>query len=356
MSTRRRRAVRIAKPVLGAAAAVALLAGTLSSDSVAAGFRAPTADEDRVACAIDPVLVEITTTLSPPARGRVWGSGVVINADGDILTNNHVVAGAASISVRISQRDYRATVAATDLRDDLALVRAAGAADLPVVTWGDSAALGVGQAVYAVGNGKGDCATPRATRGTIGALSRRTVIADELNGDSLRLSGLILSRVAVEPGYSGGALVNDRSEVVGILVAGHGEQPCDCYDRAFAIPSNKARAIATEMQAGRGSAAVHIGGTASLGVAAASSVSASVATYLTGALITYLVPGSAAERLGLHLGEQIVSIGGRGVHSALELAEVLQTYRPGERVELAWIDGDGQSRSASAVLGSGPPQ
>ncbi len=347
-----------AKLAATALALAALTGGTLVGDSRQVAGASLTADEILVACATNPVVVDITTRLAYPPFGHLTATGVVIDAAGDVLTNNHVVANSASIRLRNPSdgRAYDGTVVATDLADDLALVRMAGATNLSGVQIGDSTHLAAGQTVYAVGNGEGSCGLPRVTRGTITALGRSTSISNEVNGDSLVLTGLILSKVDVEPGYSGGALVNDRGELIGILTAGHVAVSCNCFSSAFAIPIDKALPIVAQMRAGVASAAVHVGAAASLGVAAAASLAAAVAPYLTGALITYLVPGSPADRLGLELGNQIVRIDDCRVHSALDLVRELQNHRPGDTVRIRWTDGYWHEHAATTVLAAGPPQ
>jgi S1-C subfamily serine protease len=356
VTTRRVSGAGAAK-VVAATVAVAVLAGaTMTGDTRRVTGRIQSVDEARVACATDGIIVDITTRLGYPPWGRVHGTGVIVDARGYVLTNNHVVAGAAQIGLRTSGgADYAGAVVATDLHDDLALVRVIGAADLVAARLGDSSALTVGQTAYAVGDGHGDCTGPQVTKGTITDLDRSASVTDSVNSHPLRLSGLITTEVTVEPGYSGGALVNDRGEVIGILAAGHVAQSCDCFSSAFAIPINRAAAIAAQMAAGISSFAVHVGPTASIGVTATGST-APLASFVKGALVTYVAPESPADRLGIDVGDQIVGMDQVWVRSAQDLVSMLQVRRPGETVELRWTDELWRLHSGMAVLASGLPQ
>lgn len=348
--------MRAAKVVAASAAVALLAAGTLAGDTRRVTGPLQSADAARVACATAAVVVDITTELGYPPWGHVRGTGVIFDARGVVLTNNHVVAGARSIRLRTSAGgDYAGKVVATDIVDDLALVRVAGADGFQAARLGDSSSLTVGQTAYAVGDGHGDCGTPQVTQGTITGLDRSTFVSYELTGDRRELTGLIKTEIDVEPGYSGGALVDDGGEVVGILTAGHAAVSCQCYRSVFAIPINRAARIAAQMAAGIPSTAVHIGPTASLGVTTTGSADVPLAAFVRGALITYVAPGSPADRLGLEAGQQIVGFSDEPVRCALDLASMLQERRPGVRVQLRWTDGRWRMHAATAVLTTGLP-
>ncbi len=164
------------------------------------------------------------------------GSGVVVTASGLILTNNHVVEGARTLTVTTADgQKLTATVVSTDPDHDIAVIRATGGTLVPA-TLGDSSKLEVGQTVLAIGSPLGEF-TETVTRGIVSALDRSITVGDRQTGRSEDLSGLIQTDAAINPGNSGGALINDRGEVIGMntAVAGSAE------GIGFAIPINAAR-------------------------------------------------------------------------------------------------------------------
>ena len=182
--------------------------------------------------------------------------------------------------------------------------------------------------------------------------------SDELGGTSEALTGLIEVNADVEPGDSGGSLVNSAGQVVGIDTAASGSNGEDPFavdssvssNEGFAIPINSALALARQMVAGTASATVHIGGTAFLGVELASSSVDGV----SGAEIAGVIDGGTAAQAGLAEGDVITSLGGHAVDSAATLSSLMAGYHPGVKVSLGWTDASGQSHTATVVLGSGP--
>jgi S1-C subfamily serine protease len=205
---------------------------------------------DVIAAAKESVVTITSQTLardyfSPfavPASGV--GSGIVLTANGLILTNNHVVSGAQSLVVTLAGGDeYSAEVILTDSSHDMAIIRA-DAGGLTPATLGDSDALQVGQTVLAIGSPLGEF-TETVTRGIVSALDRDIDVASEQARRPLSLSGLIQTDAAINPGNSGGPLINASGEVIGIntAVAGSAE------GIGFAIPINAAlRLIASSQQ------------------------------------------------------------------------------------------------------------
>ena len=164
------------------------------------------------------------------------GSGVVVTADGLILTNNHVVEGADQLTVTTADgQELSATVARTDPTHDIAVIRATGGTLTPA-TLGDSSKLKVGETVLAIGSPLGEF-SETVTRGIVSALDRSITVGNEQTGRAEDLSGLIQTDAAINPGNSGGALINERGEVIGMntAVAGSAE------GIGFAIPINAAR-------------------------------------------------------------------------------------------------------------------
>jgi S1-C subfamily serine protease len=217
---------------------------------LATNSNAPQDLTDVVARATQSVVTITTEGVSPgrfspfgiPSSGV--GSGVVVSADGLILTNNHVVDGADQLTVTTADgQELPATVVTTDPTHDMAVIRASGGTLVPA-TLGDSSQVEVGQTVLAIGSPLGEF-TETVTRGIVSALNRSITVANERTGRGERLSSLIQTDAAINPGNSGGALINERGEVIGIntAVAGSAE------GIGFAIPINEAKQMIDEAAA-----------------------------------------------------------------------------------------------------------
>ena len=169
------------------------------------------------------------------------GSGVVVTADGLILTNSHVVEGADELTVTTADgQELSATVVETDPTHDIAVIRATGGTLTPA-SLGDSSKIKVGQTALAIGSPLGEF-TETVTRGIVSALDRSITVGNEQTGRAEDLSGLIQTDAAINPGNSGGALINELGEVIGMntAVAGRAE------GIGFAIPINSARQMIDE--------------------------------------------------------------------------------------------------------------
>jgi S1-C subfamily serine protease len=172
--------------------------------------------------------------FSVPSTGV--GSGVVVSANGLILTNNHVIENANQLTVTTADgQELSATVVAADPTHDIAVIRVKGGTLVPA-TLGDSTTIKVGETVLAIGSPLGEF-TETVTRGIVSALDRSITVGDELTGRGENLSDLIQTDAAINPGNSGGALINERGEVIGMntAVAGSAE------GIGFAIPINAAK-------------------------------------------------------------------------------------------------------------------
>jgi S1-C subfamily serine protease len=325
---------------------LALLAALLAA-AVAAGVARA---EARSAPAGTGVVV-VETELGYGGGGAA-GTGMVLTSSGDILTNNHVIRGAATVTivVPVTRRSYRAQVVGYDVEDDVAVLRATGASSLATVTIGDSSAVAVGQRVTAVGNA-GGTGTLRTTTGTITGVGRAIIVRDE-SGAGARLTGLVETNAGLEPGDSGGPLLDAAGRVVGMDTAasvGFGLQRVSGRD-GYAVPINRAIGIARLIEAGKASAAVHVGATAYLGVAVEGGSSA------RGAVVTGVVPGGAAAKAGLVAGDTITALGGRSVSSPTALGALVRARKPGATLSVTYLDPAGAAHSTHVTLGSGPPQ
>lgn len=273
------------------------------------------------------------------------GSGVIIRADGYILTNNHVVSQADRIVVHIGNEDVVAKIVGTDASTDLAVIKVDRAGLVPAEL-GSSASLKVGETVVAIGSPFGLDKT--VTTGIVSALHRSNLSQD--SGTITQYTNLIQTDASINPGNSGGALADLDGRVIGIntlIQTGGAQQSAGI---GFAIPIDFARSIADQLiSTGK---AVH----PYLGVSMAT-VDSSVATQMglpastTGVLIQDVVSGSPAETSGLKSGDILVSMAGEPVASVEDAFAAIRSRKVGERVELVVLRGTSRT-TLSATLGS----
>ncbi|WP_369137228.1 S1C family serine protease [Modestobacter versicolor] len=285
-------------------------------------------------------VVDVTTVLGY-AGGEAAGTGMVLSADGEVLTNNHVVEGATSITVTVlsTGQSYRATVVGTDPTDDVAVLQLADAGGLDTVQV-DQEGAAVGDAVTAVGNA-GDEAGTAAAPGTVTALDQSITATDESGSDAEQLTGLIGIAADVEAGDSGGPLYDAEGEVVGMDTAA-----ASTGGRAYAIPIATALSIADRITSGVDDGTVHQGYPAFLGI--------SLLAGTGGATVAGVVDGGPAATAGLTAGDVVTSVGGTTVTAAEDVGTALGAYEPGDRVAVGWTDGTGQAHTATVTLAAGP--
>jgi S1-C subfamily serine protease len=343
--------------VVGLAGAAALAAfWGLSAAGVTSGSKVLTTSQ--IATQTDPGLVDINTTLGYQ-QARAAGTGMVLTSSGEVLTNNHVINGATSITARDigNGRTYQAKVVGYDHSHDIAVLQLQGASGLQTVTLGDSGSASSGQKVVALGNALGKGGTPAVATGHIASLGASITASDEGAGTSEQLTGLIHHNAGIQPGDSGGPLVNTAGQVIGInTAASQGTQFQGQQTQAFAIPISQAKSIAGQIEAGTSSTTVHIGPTGLLGVQIMSAGSAAANGIQTGAgaNVAGVVAGTPAAGAGLTQGDVIVSVDGRNVSSPEQLQSALGQHHPGDSVTIGWQDQTGQTQSASVVLANGP--
>jgi S1-C subfamily serine protease len=306
---------------------------------------------------VDRGVVDVNTSLGYQNVAAA-GTGMVLTSSGEVLTNNHVIRGSTTVEVSVPATGHRysATVIGYDVAADVAVLQLKNASGLQTVTPGDSDKLVRGQSVTAVGNAGGAGGAPMVTKGTITALGR-TITASDDTGTSEQLHNVIETDAALQPGDSGGPLVNSSGRIVGMDTAassGFSFQPGS--KGGYAIPINRAVAIAKLIVAGRSSTNVHIGATAFLGVDVQAPGFYQDGSFTAGALVVGVVPSSPAERAGLEAGDVIVSLGGHRIASPIALTAIVLRNSPGKKVKLAWVDRSGKLGSATVTLASGPPQ
>lgn len=334
-------------------------------------------DVNGIAQKADSGLVDINTTLGFQQE-QAAGTGIVVSPNGEVLTNNHVIDGATSISVTDvgNQKTYTASVVGYDRSADVAVLQLHGASGLQTANLGNSANISVGENVVGLGNAGGTGGTPSAAGGTVTALNQSITAQDAGDGSSEQLNGLIETNANIQPGDSGGALVNSAGQVIGMNTAASAGFSFQANgqggNQGFAIPINTAIAIARQVEAGNGSSTVHIGATAFLGVEISPNASGSgnggrpfggffgnggnTGTSTSGAAVAGVVTNGPAQEAGLAQGDVITSLGGKAIHSADDLTNDMGIYHPGNKVQVGWTDSNGQSHTATVQLSSGPPQ
>ncbi len=310
---------RFRRGLIAAAAAVAVGLATVVALQATTGNTALTTSQ--IAAQVSPGLVDVVSTLGYQ-HAQAAGTGLVLTASGEVLTNNHVIEGSTAVKATDvgNGRSYPAKVVGYDRSHDIAVLQLEGASGLSTVTLGDSGSAAVGQEVVALGNAGGKGGAPSVATGRIIGLGASVSASDEAASTAEQLTGLIHHNAAIQPGDSGGPLVNTAGQVIGIDTAASSTfqfRPGQSQTQAFAIPVNQARSIASQIEARTSSGTVHIGATGFLGVevratadAAANGVPAG-----TGAAVAGVLPGSPAERAGLTDGDVIVSAAGRSVSS-----------------------------------------
>jgi S1-C subfamily serine protease len=301
---------------------------------------------------VDPALVDINTTLY---GGEAAGTGIVLSSDGYVLTNNHVISQATTLKATDigNGRTYTATVVGYDRNADVAIIKLDGASGLRTVKVGDSKSVNVGDSVIGIGNAGGTGGQPSAATGQVTALNQSIVAQDQSNGSSEQLTGLIQTDANIQPGDSGGALVNQSAEVVGMdTAASEGFSFQSNGNQGFAIPINTAISIANQIRSGQETSDIHIGPTAFLGVL----VQTSSGSQGSGAALSDVVPGGPAAKAGLAGGDVITNFGGSNVDSPATLTNLIGKHRPGDSVNVTWLDSSGQTHQGTVQLSSGPPQ
>jgi S1-C subfamily serine protease len=325
---------------------------------------------------------------------------MILSPSGLVLTNNHVVAGATSLTATLvdSGRRYTARIVGTDSSADVALLKLVSAAGLPTVRPGDSGKLHLGTAVVALGNAGGTGGEPTVTSGTITALNQTITASDSGSGTTEVLHGMLRTNAPIQEGDSGGPLANATGQVIGMDTAantrslggpGTGE--------GFAIPINRALAIVRLMASGRASSQIRLGQPAFLGIEIASTrslssstatsprqqlqqlkqaassnggaidtshgclpgqvgnpVPARIAPLSSGTLVAGVFCGAPARAAGLVGGDVIVTLNGHRVTSPASLTGLMLHYQPGNMIWVSWVDTGGKHHTSTIRLAAGP--
>jgi putative serine protease PepD len=344
---------------VGAAAAVAVgdadrppaaVHSTSQPAGLQPGATRPVGSVEQVAAKVMPSVVQLS--VEQGGHGGE-GSGVVLSEDGLILTNNHVVAEAAgargdvTATVRFSDgRSAPFTVVGTDPTGDLAVVRAEGVSGLTPIPIGSSRDVKVGEPVVAIGSPLGLQGT--VTSGIISALNRPVSASGGPGGDVSVIEAL-QTDAAMNPGNSGGALVNMNGELIGVnsAIASVGGGPESegqpgSIGLGFAIPSDQAKRIAEELVST--GTATH----GSLGVQLSSDPG-------DGATVSGVTAGGPAADSGLPTGAVITKVDDQAIDGPEALVAAIRSRAPGDSVSLTYLDGPGAPKVAQVTLGSAEP-
>lgn len=301
----------------------------------------PTADQIRG------VVLITSTTLS----GEGAGTGMVLTASGQVLTNYHVVEGSTSLTATVADtgEQYPASVVGWDAERDVALIQLEGASGLATVTLDDDA-LAVGDALTAVGNAEGGGVLVAAS-GQVTALDQQVTVSNE--GRAETLTGAIQTNAGAEPGDSGGPMFDDDGEVAGMTTAG-GQTTTAVPGRpgpalattsvSYAVPIEDAMSVIAQIRAGNEAGSVRIGPRAYLGVSVGSQ----------SLVVASVVEDGPAAKAGLDAGSLITSIDGTAVTTHDELSAALDALDPGRAVSVTWADAEGVRHTATVTLGESP--
>lgn len=273
------------------------------------------------------------------------GSGVVMDADGNIITNNHVIDGAESITVTIAGKSHEATLVGADPSSDLAVVRAdLGGEKVTPIEVGDSSQLKVGDWVMSVGSPFG--LENSVSQGIVSALYRNTLMENS-QGNTL-YANLIQVDAAINPGNSGGALVDQQGRLVGICTL-YSSDTQSFAGIGFAIPGNYAVDIANKIVSGQPVTHAYIG--LAMQTVNARNAEANHLSVNQGAYVADVTAGGPADQAGIKKGDVIVAIGDTDVPSADGAILAIRSHQIGETVQVTVVRGS-ETKVVDVTLGS----
>jgi S1-C subfamily serine protease len=376
--------------------------GAVPSPAPTAGGGQDAGGEQQVVNKVRPGLVTIDTTLQYDSEAAA-GTGMVINPDGLVLTNNHVIEDATKISATVlaTGRTYTARVVGYDKTGDIALIQLQSASGLHTVPLGNSGAVRAGAAVVALGNAGGQGSIVPAVGQVTGL--HKTITASDEGGTATTevLHGMIETNADIVSGDSGGPLADSAGRVIGMDTAGSSvsfaQQPTTA---GFAIPIDTALSVARQIAAGHASDIVTIGYPPFLGIFLGSGTSSSpqvqaqqqegqngfggnggfngfgspprtpscytsnasltvpssIAPVSSGTLVDGTICGGPAAAAGMTGGSVITAVNSKTVTSPASLTAILASLRPGDTITVSWVSPSGQHATSSIRLLAGPPQ
>jgi S1-C subfamily serine protease len=354
-------------------------------------------NQQSVAAKVEPGVVDIDAAIQYSGGTSSEGTGMVINANGLVLTNNHVINGARFIRATLVTTDktYTARVVGYDTAQDVALLQLQGASRLKAVAVGNSSQVTLGTPVLAIGNAGGQGGLPAMAPGIINSLDKTITPTDESTGATETLHGMLQTNAGIVSGDSGGPLANAAGQVIGMDTANASSSQDSSAVLGYAIPINTALSVARQIAAGQGSGAIQIGVPGFLGVLVPQSASANpqqqaqqqrqrsggssggvggqgprgqgcvnsntdipvpsaIAPVSTGALVDGVLCGTAAAAAGLASGDVITTVNGQAVTTPGSLTMIMSKFRPGARVSIDWVNANGQRKAGSVALGAAP--
>jgi S1-C subfamily serine protease len=374
-----------------------------SGDSGNSGNSSTSAGVAAIVGKVRPGIVIINTALQY-ASEQAAGTGMVINSDGLVLTNNHVIESSTKITATVvsTGKTYQAKVLGYDVTGDIALIKLLNAPPLHTVPIGDSSKVKVGDSVVAMGNAEGQNMIVPAP-GTITGLNK-TITASDQGGavSSETLHGMLQTNADIVSGDSGGPMANASGYVVGMDTAGNDVRFPDQQTAAgFAIPINTALSVARQIAAGKASSTVSIGYPPFIGIYIGKGTSAdpqaqaqaqgnsgnfggfggfggsgngngggssgcytsnanlgvpsTIAPVSSGTLILGVICNSPAANAGLTSGSVITAINGQAVGAPDTLTSTMAKFHPGDTISVAWTSPSGQHRTSNMTLQPGPP-
>jgi S1-C subfamily serine protease len=340
---------------------------------------------------LEPSVVDVTSTLRYDDE-TASGTGFVFDGRAAlVLTNNHVVRDATSVTVTVTStgKSYPARIVGVDVGADIAVLQLRGATGLVAAAIGDSAAVTLGTPVLAIGNQAGQNGPPTVAPGIINSLNRTIQADDGTSGFTETLRGMLQTSAKIEPGDSGGPLANAQGAVVGVdTAAGTGGT-----DVGYAIPIDGAIAVARQIAAGHAAPGITLGVAGFLGVIVPSTASPSprvqargehdageggnlapqtpqppgcldseaeagvpvaVAPAHSGALVEGVLCGTGAAVAGITAGDVIVEAAGRTVSSPDALTAIVNACRPGTLVPVTWVATSGAIKTSMILIDPAP--
>ena len=306
------------------------------------------------------------------------GTGIVLSKDGLVLTNNHVIADSTKISVTVATtgKTYEASVVGSDSTEDVAVLQLKDASDLQPATVDDDS-VAVGDDVTAVGNSEGQ-GQLQAADGTVTDLGASVTTTAQGSEDSETLNNMIQVQADIVSGDSGGALLDDEGEVVGMNTAASSGS---ATVTGFAIPIESALSTAESIidgeqtstntigypaflgigvqqdsqstQSGQGSQSIQPGDGNSNSQSGQSGQSGST-SQTAGAVVAGVYEDTPAAEAGLTAGDTITQIGSTQITDGTALSSAIAEHKPGDTVSMSWTDADGQSHTAEVTLTEGP--
>jgi S1-C subfamily serine protease len=357
---------------------------------------------------IQPGLVIVNTTLQYSSE-EAAGTGMVINSNGLVLTNNHVIENSTKITATVvsTGKTYQAKMVGYDVTGDIALIQLQNVSGLHTVPIGNSSQVKNGDSVVAMGNAEGRSEIVSAA-GQVTGLNQ-TITASDQGGTVSQetLHGMIETNADIVSGDSGGPLASSSGQVIGMDTAGDSVSYNQQQSAGFAIPINTALDVARQIAAGKASSTITIGYPPFIGVYigkgdssnpqiqaqnqenagsgfggggfggngfggngsgtgngssgcytndADLQVPSTIAPVSSGTLVLGTICNSPASAAGLTAGSVITSVDGKSVGSPSSLGSTISKFHPGDSVSLTWVTPSGQRKSGQMDLTAGPPQ